>query len=405
MNTLDRSIFTGSPEPSENENSCITFCANVFGPIPSVVFELSAVLQSDASLSGRILPDRSFYSVTYHRKDRVYTSVQDEEPFTPTNSLVTLELNYDPDKQMEVFSIGLGLASDALVQHPIRHMLSFASNELLNLTYHALRTFFELNTGKYNDNPFCYTTWSPRAVTPADIHHALSTFDSYIVLDTEMQGDRLIQFAGQLLHWNGTAFEKTDELALYIKLPHGERVWPKIQSLTSITDALLYYKGEPLRTAAPKIQSFLSKGDIICGQSVKFDIDILSDALESQGLALPQVLAQNEFIDIAPTFQFLYNRKSYTSLEITAELLGISANGMSYHDAVTDTYITAEIFKTLSVAFAGRSGILPVIDYWMDLRPEGKGYLLIPPTFKKPNPITETIRKNMIRSLSFNLSA
>lgn len=405
MNTLDRSIFTGSPEPFQDGNPCITFCANVFGPIPSVVFELSAVLQSDASLSGRILPDRSFYSVTYHRKDRVYTSVQDKEPFTPANSLVTLELSYDPNKQMEVFSIGLGLASDALVRYPIRHMLSFASNELLRLTYHALRTFFELNIGKYNDNPFCYTTWISHTVTPTDIHRAMSTFDSYIVLDTEMQGDRLIQFSGQLLHWNGTSFEKTDELSLYIRLPHGERVWSEIQALTSITDALLYYKGEPLRTAAPKIQSFLSKGDIICGQSVKFDIDILSDALESQGLALPQVLAQNEFIDIAPTFQFLYNRKSYTSLEITAELLGISANGMSYHDAVTDTYITAEIFKTLSVAFAGRSGILPVIDYWMDLRPEGKGYLLIPPTFKKPNPITETIRKNMIRSLSFNLSA
>lgn len=405
MTTPESSIFTGSPEPSQDGNPCITFCANVFGPIPSVVFELSAVLQSDTSLSDRILPDRSFYSVTYHRKDRVYTSLQDEEPFTPTNSLVTLELSYDPGKQMEVFSIGLGLASDALIQHPIRHMLSFASNELLQLTYHALRTFFELNTGKYNDNPFCYTTWSPYAVTPADVHRALSAFDSYIVLDTEMQGDRLIQFAGQLLHWNGTAFEKTDELSLYIKLPHGERMCPQIQSLTSISDALLYCQGQPLRTAAPKIQSFLSKGDIICGQSVKSDIDVLADALESQDLALPQALLRNEFIDIAPTFQFLYNRRSYTSLESTADLLGISANGMFYHDAVTDTCITAEIFKTLSAAFAGRSGILPVIDYWMEMRPDGKGYLLIPPTFKKPTPITEAIRENMIRTLSFEPSA
>jgi len=163
----------------------------------------------------------------------------------------------------------------------------------------------------------------------------------------------------------------TRTLNIYIRLPKGKKVSPIVRGLTHISDDLLRREGVPIKEALERIGAFLKRAQVICGQGVRSDHDVLSGAYETAGMEKPAVLASGMIMDTAWMEMEVDDLPHVISLKEEAERLGVRHKGERFHDAWVDATAAARLTAVLLPVFIAKFGKAPIIPMVTQRHPEG----------------------------------
>ena len=160
----------------------------------------------------------------------------------------------------------------------------------------------------------------------------------YVVLDTETTGvdkknDELTQIALVEYNWQ---WKELQRFSSYIKTQTS--IQPVVSMLTWISKETLE-DAPSWEEVKEKVKSFLWENTVIIGHSVWFDIDFLSRYLEDEW----GVVCYTS-IDTLSLSQALFPYQQSYALEILAQNLLPPSDKTNYHDALTDTLVTGDLF-------------------------------------------------------------
>lgn len=389
---------------------CLVFYGSRVNTLPYRIFALYKVLTTAYADPSCRLPELTRGSALYDEEEKLYhfpAQGRDREELTRSDTVLWASLFQDPEGQGKIFVFGMGRQDHSRSPFEAPCQIAVRSDDLASRTYRILR--------KYRSaNPFKYTLPSVHTIDPGEriregllftpacpdcrafssCSHTLCTdheraglmtglmkekqeenrdllnrcaapIEKIAVLDFEMQDDYPMQFAGLILEWNGLSYEIKKELNMYIVLPEGVRISPYVSRLTGIGRDLLAQKGIPEMTAALRIDDFLSDVSIICGQTPVRDFELLHLIYERNRLMKPLPLQSGKYIDVAILLQCLYDNAQVLSLEKEAAVMGLSREKGRFHNAVTDTSVTASLFIRLFPLYALSYGQTPLFDLTM----------------------------------------
>ncbi|MBR3404311.1 MAG: hypothetical protein IKG91_03365 [Firmicutes bacterium] len=191
------------------------------------------------------------------------------------------------------------------------------------------------------------------------------------VIDMEWEGANPTQFAGLLIENSKKGLAVTRTLDLYIRLPKGKKMSPIVRGLTHISDDLLRREGVPIKEALERISAFLKRANVICGQGVRSDFDILSGAYERAEMEKPAVLASGMIMDTAWMEMEVDDLPHVISLKEETEVLGVRHKGERFHDARVDALLAARLTAVLLPVFILKYGKAPIIPMVTQRHPEG----------------------------------
>lgn len=389
---------------------CLVFYGSRVNTLPYRIFSLYKVLTTAYADPSRRLPEMTRGSAVFDEEEKVYHISGEACPgkdLTRSDAVLWVSLFQDPEGRGKIFVLGMGRQD--LSEDPFKAPLQIAawSDDLASRTYRILKKY-------RNANPFKYTLPSIHAIDPegrasgellfspacpgcgsfSACSHSLCTdrerqslltgplrerqernrdrlsecaapIEKIAVLDFEMQDDYPMQFAGLILEWNGLSYEVKKELNMYIALPEGVRISPYVSRLTGIGRDLLEDQGIPEMTAALQIDDFLSGVSAICGQTPVRDFELLHLIYERNRLPKPLSLQSGKYIDVAILLQCLYDNVQLLSLEKEAAVMGLTRERGRFHNAVTDTSVTASLFIRLFPLYALSYAQTPLYDLTM----------------------------------------
>lgn len=374
----------------------LLFYGSRVNTLPYRIFALYKVLRATYGDIGALLPEYTHGNALYNEEDRCYLIREEngaDRILTRSDTVWWISRVTEPADGRRFYILGMSRdPEDAdLLHSPCQ--LALPADNVLNHAYRILEKFRRANPHKFvlpsartNDShpdPLQDLVWLPACpscpefrscdhilcVSPEHYHAlpqeqqdrlmrrtgllsaAAGRTGPVAVIDLEMQDDYPMQFAGLLLTWNGSRYIKSEEIHMYIRLPDHIRISPYVSKLTGITKDFLAQKGIPEAEAAAKIDAFLSKASVICGQTPGKDFELMHLIYERSGLEKPACLQSGRFIDVAILIQSLYDNPQLLSLEKEADLMRVSSHKGRFHDAVTDTDVTADLFIRLFPLF------------------------------------------------------
>lgn len=389
---------------------CLVFYGSRVNTLPYRIFALYRVLTTAYADPSRRLPELTRGSALYDEEEKYYRFLREdgrEEDLTRSDTVLWVSLFQDPEGPGSIFVLGMGRLDFSQNPFEAPCQIAVRADDLSARTYRILKKY-------RNANPFKYTLPSVRTVDPegrgagdlvfspacpacpsfSRCSHALCTdagrslclpglmkerqdrnleklgacadpIRRIAVLDFEMQDDYPMQFAGLILEWNGLSYEIKKELHMYIALPEGVAISPYVSRLTGIGRDLLEKRGIPEMTAALQIDDFLTGVSTVCGQTPVKDFELLHLIYERNRLPKPPCLQSGKYIDVAILLQCLYDNAQLLSLEKEAAAMGLPREKGRFHNAVTDTAVTASLFIRLFPLYALSYGRTPLFDLTM----------------------------------------
>lgn len=388
---------------------CLVFYGSRVNALPYRIFSLYKVLTASLRDPALLLPELTKGQALYDEEEKLYHFREEdgtETDLTRSDTVLWVSLFQDPAGSGKIFVLGMGRQDRSRDPFEAPCQIAVRGDEHLARTYRILRKY-------KNANPFKYTLPSIQTADPDDrvrkgliftgscpacpsfgsCSHILCTNSSgeslggflldrqnrnrdilaacaapierIAVLDFEMQDDYPMQFAGLLLEWNGLQYEILQELNMYIRLPEEVRISPYVAKLTGIGRDLLEKKGIPEKAAALQINDFLKGVSAICGQTPVRDFELLHLIYERNRLQKPLSLQSGKYIDVAVLLQCIYDNAQLLSLEKEASVMGLSREKGRFHNAVTDTAVTAKLFIRLFPLYALSYRQTPLFDLSM----------------------------------------
>ena len=387
-------------------SKCLVFYGSRVNALPYRIFSLYKVLTAAYADPSLRLPELTRGEALYDEEEKRYHFSQETEEaadLTRSDTVLWVSLFQDPEGSGRIFLLGMGRQDRSRDPFSAPCQIAVRADDLLARTYRILRQY-------KNANPFKYTLPSVHTIDPDDnvqrslifspdcpdcpsfgaCSHILCTslaadalpapllerqsrnrdllsacaasIERLAVIDFEMQDDYPMQFAGLILEWNGHSYEIRQELNMYIRLPEGIRISPYVARLTGISRDLLDRQGIPEKTAALLINDFLKGVSVICGQTPVRDFELLHLIYERNRMPKPQSLQSGKYIDVAVLLQCLYDNAQLLSLEKEASIMGLSREKGRFHNAVTDTAVTAKLFIRLFPLYALSYRQTPLFD-------------------------------------------
>lgn len=181
------------------------------------------------------------------------------------------------------------------------------------------------------------------------------------VFDMEWEAGCPTQFSGMLLEPSKHGLQVTRRLDMYIRLPKGVRVSPIVRGLTHISDDLLRREGVPIQEALERITAFMRRANVICGQGVRSDIDVLTKAYEAAEMEVPEVVKGERILDITYLVQDMNDLEHVISLKEEAQLSGILHWDEKFHDARTDALLAARLLAVYLPGYILRFRKAPIV--------------------------------------------
>ena len=370
----------------------LLFYGSRVNTLPYRIFALYKVLRATYGDIGALLPEYTHGNAQYNEEDRCYLIREEngvDRILTRSDTVWWISRVTESADGRRFYILGMSRdPEDAdLLHSPCQ--LALPADNVLNHAYRILEKFRRTNPHKFvlpsartNDSrpdPLQDLVWLPACPSCPEFRscdHILCVSPEHFqalpqeqqdrltrrtgilsaaagrtgpvaVVDLEMQDDYPMQFAGLLLTWNGSRYIKSEEIHMYIRLPDSVRISPYVSKLTGINRDFLEKKGIPETEAAAKIDAFLSKASVICGQTPGKDFELMHLIYERSGLEKPACLQSGSFIDVAILIQSLYDNPQLLSLEKEADLMRVGTQKGRFHNAVTDTDVTADLFIRL----------------------------------------------------------
>lgn len=389
---------------------CLVFYGSRVNTLPYRIFALYKVLTTAYADPSCRLPEMTRGSALYDEEEKFYRFCGEdgtETDLTRSDTVLWTSLFQDPESSGKIFVFGMGRQDFSRRPFEAPCQIAVRADDLSARTYRILKKYRNANPSKYTlpsvhtmdpedrardgliFSPACpgcrafsscsHTICTDSELSPllsgplkdtqsrnlARLEKCASPIGRIAVMDFEMQDDYPMQFAGLILEWNGLAYEIKKELNMYIALPEGVGISPYVQRLTGIGRDLLEKKGIPEMQAALQIDDFLSGVSVICGQTPVRDFEILHLVYERNRLPKPLPLQSGKYIDVAILLQCLYDNAQLLSLEKEAAVMGLSREKGRFHNAVTDTAVTARLFIRLFPLYALSYGQTPLFDLAM----------------------------------------
>ena len=360
----------------------LLFYGSRVNTLPYRIFALYKVLRATYGDIGALLPEYTHGNAQYNEEDRCYLIREEngtDRILTRSDTVWWISRVTESADGRRFYILGMSRdPEDAdLLHSPCQ--LALPADNVLNHAYRILEKFRRTNPHKFvlpsartNDSrpdPLQDLVWLPACPSCPEFRscdHILCVSPEHFqalpqeqqdrltrrtgilsaaagrtgpvaVVDLEMQDDYPMQFAGLLLTWNGSRYIKSEEIHMYIRLPDSVRISPYVSKLTGINRDFLEKKGIPETEAAAKIDAFLSKASVICGQTPGKDFELMHLIYERSGLEKPACLQSGSFIDVAILIQSLYDNPQLLSLEKEADLMRVGTQKGRFHNAVTDT--------------------------------------------------------------------
>lgn len=328
----------------------------------------------------------------------------------PEDSIVWVSLFKDEGKEDSLwFLIGMGSERDSRVENGMEAMT--ASNQLLiqadsylsDVIYKRVRLFAERNPKRYLKEYFCYEpvisederqleqrfdcSWcemqkqcdflvcgkkrslafkafAEHRLEEKDLRTVQQAWESCFpvaVFDMEWEAGHPTQFSGLLLEPTKNGLQVTRKLDMYIRLPKGLHVSPVVRGLTHISDELLKREGVPIIEALERITAFMKRAEVICGQGVRSDIDVLTKAYEMNEMEVPEVVKGERILDITFLVQDMNDLEHVISLKEEAQLSGILHWDEKFHDARTDALLAARLLAVYLPGYIMRFRKAPIV--------------------------------------------
>jgi DNA polymerase III epsilon subunit-like protein len=389
---------------------CLVFYGSRVNTLPYRIFALYKVLTTAYADPSCRLPEMTKGSALYDEEEKFYRFRGEdgtETDLTRSDTVLWASLFQDPEGRGKIFVFGMGRQDFSRRPFEAPCQIAVRADDLSARTYRILKKYKSANPAKYTlpsvhtmdpgdhareelifspacpgCNAFSYCSHTlctdvgrcallagplkDRQMRNRDrLEKCASPIERIAVLDFEMQDDYPMQFAGLILEWNGLVYEIKKELNMYIALPEGVNISPYVSRLTGIGRDLLEKKGIPEMNAALQIDDFLSGVSAICGQTPVRDFELLHLIYERNRLPKPLPLQSGKYIDVAILLQCLYDNAQLLSLEKEAAVMGLSREKGRFHNAVTDTAVTASLFIRLFPLYALSYGQTPLFDLAM----------------------------------------
>lgn len=351
--------------------------------LPAPLFVLFHRIAQEYGKPGRCSERLSGTTLIFDEEKSVYYDSRnpDEIILTPANAVLSVSRFRDPLNGEYVFFLGLD-GNDLHMDMPcgINHIV-IPANPSLDRVYRTLKSFRASNRNKYMlpssaavrarqaeqeaADPLRDPAADRKLTGRLPACDCMDEWKKIAVFDTEMLFVYPTQFAGILLEKRGTEYVRTGALDMYIRLPKGKKLTKNVKRVTGQTDEMLEALGICEEEALRKIAVFLKEADIVCGQAVNGDIEMLRQRYyhaDAPDIQEPPVLRRQRIIDTEVMLQGVFELDNPTSLEKAADIAGIQCPADPFHDARTDADVTAELFCRLLPAYQKKFGSAPVID-------------------------------------------